>query len=208
MTTGTHEADPSDARRDRHARSVRARMLVARTSTRRPHCALPWLPLLAAVAVAVSNGGCATSAESADAARRRDVVVVPEDAQPVERIRWRDVRSTEPLNQRLVLMHTRDRPYLLVLEHPCQSLRSDSVMIVSRSGTRMGGWFTPRVDMLAVADSMGGGVGGGGVAAVAVGGPASGAGGPSARSAVCRPDTLYAIRVEDVDWLRQSLAPE
>ncbi|MEO0423953.1 MAG: DUF6491 family protein, partial [Pseudomonadota bacterium] len=83
---------------------------------------------IAALLVTVLASGCATSADAADAARRRDLVLVPPDSQPVDSLRWNRVRSIEPLNDRMILINAR-RPYLLVLATACRGLQPNSVVV-------------------------------------------------------------------------------
>jgi hypothetical protein len=158
--------------------------------------------LAALAAVAALCTGCATSSETADSARRRDLVMVPRDATPVERVAWRDVRHVQPLNRRMILM-SGDRPYLLVLSVACQGLRPDSLVISDTRGT-----FTPRIDNLMVADpfsDLGARAGVGAVGGVGAFVDPTLRASMMAGASVCRPDTLYAIRDEDVAWLRESL---
>jgi hypothetical protein len=123
--------------------------------------------------------GCATTAKNSDAARRRDLVFVPQSAQPVDQIRWSSVRGVRPLNRRMVLFTTRDRPYLLVLQRPCTGLTANAVIVTS------GTTFEPRRDPLEVFDPQ---LGGGAV--------------------LCRGDTLYAISDEDVVGVIRMVEPE
>lgn len=162
------------------------------------------LGLLAVAGALLLAGGCAgTSSESADAARRRDLVVVPQDARPVERLAWREVRSIQPLNRRMILMNAR-RPYLLVLENACPHLRPESLVLVENAGT-----FTPRVDVLWVVDpysDFGRGLGLTGVGGIGMLGTGPARTNLQTGANMCRPDTLYAIRDEDITWLRDSLS--
>jgi hypothetical protein len=122
-----------------------------------------------------------SATDTGEAQRRRDMVLVPEDAAVVDAIRWSDVRTVKPLNRRMVLFRSRDRHYLLVLARPCPGLREDSI-VVTRSRDRI---FDPNTDTFDAVDPF----------------PTN-----SGIVATCIPDTLYAIRDEDVDWLEESLA--
>ena len=174
-----------------------------RPATRR----VPWAPtlllLIAALAATLLAGGCASTSEAADSARRRDLVLVPKEAQPVDEIRWRDVRGVQPLNRRMVLLNA-DRPYLLVLQSACQGLRSDSVIVVENTGT-----FSPRVDSIWVVDpfsDFGQSIGVAGVGGVGTLGGQINRNTLMAGATICRPDALYALRDEDAQWVRESLA--
>ncbi len=165
--------------------------------------ALAVAALVVALVVPALLGGCATSSEAADAARRRELVLVPADAQPAEELRWSRVRSIQPLNRRMILFNA-ERPYLLVLADSCSGLRSDSIVVTENQGSV----FRPRVDSLWIVDPFSDLALAGGLANPAF------IGGRFTRNdllrgaTLCRPDTLYALRDEDVDWLRQSLASD
>lgn len=158
--------------------------------------------LLLASVLAVSTGaailaGC-VSAASDEAERRRNMVVVPEDAEPVERILWDDVRNTTILNRRMVLMTTRDRTHLLVFEKPCPGLTRNSIVYVPQYEDR---YFEPSIDVFRAIEPYPG------VTTGAVVGAIQGTSG-AASVVGCFPDTLYAIKDEDVEFIRKQLERE
>jgi hypothetical protein len=130
------------------------------------------------VSLLVMLAGCASSGDSGDDLRRRDLVVVPRDATAVGSVRWSDVRSIKPLNRRMVIFNTRARPYLLILATPCVGLRPDSIIVTREQFDRS---FEPVRDVLEARDP-----------------PYTGVD----TRVLCRPDALYAIDEEDVDELR------
>lgn len=136
------------------------------------------LAAVALAAIVLTTSGCAVLQSSSDAQRRNNLVIVPPDAGPVDSVRWDDIRHLRPLNQRMILMEVDRRPHLLVLAQQCRGLNRNSMFVFDRRTPR----FSPRRDAI-------------GVVSPGVGGMTS----------TCFPDTLYAIRDEDVDHLRASL---
>lgn len=126
--------------------------------------------------MALFTAGCAALGAGNTA---RDLVLVPPDAQPVDRVLWNDVRTTRPLNRRMVLFEGRQRPFLLVLATPCAGLNRDSILQFDRDAP----WFSPRDHAFGAVDR------------TLVGAPMM----------LCRPEALYALRDEDVRWLERSL---
>lgn len=122
--------------------------------------------------------GCAISTGSGDAQRRKNLVMVPQDAGVVSSIRWSDMRNLRPLNERMILLEVQRRPHLLVLAERCRGLHRRSVFVFDRRNAR----FSPQHDAIGVFDPTMGGV-----------------------TSTCVPDTLYAIRDEDVEELLASL---
>lgn len=165
-------------------------------------------PLVAAglltAAALIGAGGCISATEVADSARRRDLVMVPQDAQPVDSLRWSRIRTMRPLNRRMILIDA-DRPYLLVLSDSCLGLRPDSVIVTDARGRT----FQPRVDNILVVDplmsvSLPGGINNQ-LSTLAAPLQASQF---SQGTTICRPDTLYAIREEDVAGVRAAVSRE
>ena len=137
------------------------------------------LAALMVLAVVLGISGCAGIDERADEVRRRNMVLVPQAAEPIARVRWSEVRGIEPLNERMVLFDGRQRPYLLVLARPCRGLDRNSIIVYGRRTSA----FSPARDGFSAMDPLGMGI-----------------------PRPCVPDSLYALVDEDVAWLEQALA--
>lgn len=141
-----------------------------------------------------------TAGTTAKAAQLGDQIVVPEQAQAVDSVRWRDITSITPLSRRLLLIRSRQRPYLLTLKRACPGLRSDSIFVTEQEN----GDFEPATDLLRAAPPPNSGIG-----PIALNGQ-----GEFSRKGLlegtvrCRPDTLYAVADEDLEEVKTLLAEQ
>lgn len=124
-------------------------------------------------------------------------IVLPEDAQGVSSLRWREITSMTPLSRELVLVRTRERPYLLTLKRACPGLRSDSIFMTEQEN----GHFEPQRDLLRAAPPPNSGIG-----PIALNGSGEFTRNGLTQGAVrCRPDALFATSEDGVEWVEAML---
>jgi hypothetical protein len=122
--------------------------------------------------------GCVSTGDGTDRSRRQHLVWVPPGAPTVEALRWSDIREFVPLNERMIVVRTRERPHLLLLARPCRGLQRHSTIVYERRRPT----FSPRED---------------GIGALIRG--------PLGVIVPCAPEALYAIRPDDVHRLEAAL---
>ncbi|MEO0972831.1 MAG: hypothetical protein AAFX85_07020, partial [Pseudomonadota bacterium] len=126
--------------------------------------------------------------------RYGDGIFVPTDAEAIDSLRWRDITSITPLNRELIVLRTRERPYLLTLKRPCPTLRPDSI-IVTEQEDRI---FDPSSDLLRAAPPPNSGLG-----PRALNGQGKfNRNGLIEGTTRCRPDAMYAVTEEDLEWVQ------
>ncbi|MEM9387227.1 MAG: DUF6491 family protein [Pseudomonadota bacterium] len=127
-------------------------------------------------------------------------IFLPEGAQAADSVRWRDIESFTPLSRDLILVRTRSGPYLLTLKRACPGLRSDSIIVTEQEN----GAFEPRTDLLRAAPPPNSGLG-----PRALNGHGEFTrGGLLEGTTRCRPDALFAVDEEGVEWVEAAIAEQ
>ncbi len=93
-----------------------------------PAHALQLAGLLAIAALLL--GGCTNTRKGTEGTSEQNMVLIPEGAVPVQRLRYADIGSMEPLNRRMVVVGKRRKPYLLVFARPCYNMRRGEPMVL------------------------------------------------------------------------------
>ncbi|MEO0425492.1 MAG: DUF6491 family protein [Pseudomonadota bacterium] len=143
---------------------------------------------------------CLLAAPAAFATNLDKGIFLPEGAQAVDSVQWRDIESFTPLSRELILIRTRSRPYLLTLKRACPGLRSDSMIITEQEN----GAFEPRTDLLRAAPPPNSGLG----PRMMNGHGEFNRNGLMEGSTRCRPDALYAVDEAGIEWVESVIAQQ
>lgn len=143
---------------------------------------------------------CLLAAPAAFGATLDKGIFLPEGAQAVDSVRWREIESFTPLSREMILIRTRSRPYLLTLKRACPGLRSDSIIVTEQEN----GAFEPRTDLLRAAPPPNSGLG----PRMFNGHGEFNRNGLMEGSTRCRPDALFAVDEAGIEWVEAAIAQQ
>ncbi len=95
---------------------------------RRPASPVRALVLSALALVLLS--ACSSTRKGNEGTSEQNMVLIPEGAVPVQRLRYEDIASMQPVNRRMVVVGKRRKPYLLVFARPCYNLSRSEPLVL------------------------------------------------------------------------------